>query len=66
MFDFGDIPANENEYLKGAKADILAATGIPDEQWNSTINDLITGGNVERQGEKRGARYRAVIKGAKE
>jgi len=92
MFDFGDIPAKENEYLKvaelranylngsarivlehlktkpgwHAKADILAATGIPDGKWNSAINDLIASGNVERQGEKRGARYRAVTEGAKE
>ncbi|MDP1757785.1 MAG: ATP phosphoribosyltransferase regulatory subunit [Pseudohongiella sp.] len=49
-----------------AKAEILAATDIPDGQWNSVINDLIASGNVERQGEKRGARYRAVTEGAKE
>ena len=59
------------EYLKAhpgwhAKAEILAATDIPEEQWNSTINELIAAGNVKRQGEKRGARYRAVIEGAKE
>ena len=51
------------EYLKAhsgwhAKADILAATGITDGQWNATIADLISGGKVERQGERRGARYR--------
>ena len=86
MFDFGDIPANENEYLKvaeprshyqhdsarivldhlktnpgwHAKADILAATGIKDGQWNAAIADLIIGGRVERQGERRGTRYRAT------
>ena len=49
-----------------AKAEILAATDIPDGQWNSVINDLIASGNVERQGEKRGARYRAVTEEAKE
>jgi len=91
MFDFGDTPANENEFLKVAepranyqngsarivlehlktkpgwhtKADILAATGITDGQWNAAIADLITGGRVERQGEKRGARYR-FIDGEKE
>ena len=43
-----------------AKADILAATGITDGQWNTTIADLIAGGRVERQGEKRGARYRFI------
>jgi hypothetical protein len=42
-----------------AKADILAATGITDGQWNAGINDLIAAGKVERQGERRGARYRA-------
>jgi len=41
-----------------AKADVLAATGITDGQWNAAINDLISGGGVERQGERRGARYR--------
>ena len=50
------------EFLKAssgwhAKADILGATGITDGQWNAAINDLIAGGRVERQGEKRGARY---------
>jgi len=43
-----------------AKADVLAATGITDGQWNAAIADLISGGKVERQGEKRGTRYRAV------
>ena len=42
-----------------AKADVLAATGITDGQWNTAIAELITGGKVERQGERRGARYRA-------
>ncbi|MBU0751427.1 MAG: hypothetical protein KJ787_09435 [Gammaproteobacteria bacterium] len=51
------------EYLKAhsgwyAKADILAATGITDAQWNAAIAELISGGKVERQGERRGARYR--------
>ncbi len=41
-----------------AKADILAATGITDGQWNAAIADLIAGGKAERQGERRGARYR--------
>lgn len=43
-----------------AKTDVLAATGITDGQWNTGIADLIAGGRVERQGEKRGARYRIV------
>jgi len=41
-----------------AKSDILAATGISDGQWNVAITDLIAGNKVERQGERRGARYR--------
>jgi len=74
-FDFGDDQAptlarsskpasaildhlNENPGWH-AKADILTATGIPDGQWNAAINDLIAGGKVERQGEKRGARYQS-------
>lgn len=41
-----------------AKADVLAATGITDGQWNAAITDLISVGKVKRQGERRGARYR--------
>lgn len=41
-----------------AKADVLAAVGITDGQWNTAIAELIAGGKVERQGERRGARYR--------
>jgi hypothetical protein len=48
-----------------AKADVLAATGITDGQWNGSIADLISGGRVERQGEKRGARYRIFGGGSK-
>jgi len=43
-----------------AKADILAATGITDGQWNAAITALLADGQVERQGERRGARYRVV------
>lgn len=58
------------EYLKAhagwhAKSDIVAATGITDGQWNAAIADLIAYGKVERQGEKRGARYRVVTERAK-
>lgn len=42
------------------KANILAATGISDGRWNAAINELIALGKVERQGEKRGARYRGA------
>jgi len=59
------------EYLKAdagwhAKSDILAVTGITDGQWNAAMADLIASGRIERQGEKRGARYRVVTEGAKE
>ena len=59
------------EYLKThadwyTKSDILGATGITDGQWNAAIADLIAHGRVERQGEKRGARYRVVTEGENE
>lgn len=41
------------------KDDILSGSGIPANQWQSTINQLIAEGLVERQGERRGAKYRA-------
>lgn len=41
-----------------SKSDILAYVDIPDGQWNAAINDLLARGIVERQGERRGARYR--------
>jgi len=43
-----------------AKADVLATTGIMDGQWNAAITDLISRGRVERQGERRGTRYRLI------
>lgn len=43
-----------------AKADILAVTGIQDRQWNAAINHLMESGKVERQGERRGVRYRLI------
>lgn len=43
-----------------AKSDIVAAIGITDGQWNTAIAELIAGDKVERQGEKRGARYSYV------
>lgn len=43
-----------------AKADVLAATGITDGQWNASIANLISCGRVERQGERRGTRYRLI------
>lgn len=41
-----------------SKSDILAYVDIPDGQWNAAINDLLALGTVERQGERRSARYR--------
>lgn len=41
-----------------SKSDILAYVGIPDGLWNAAINDLLARGTVERQGERRSARYR--------
>ena len=50
-------------YLRNAsgwhsKAEVLASTGVLDSQWKVAIDDLLCRGKVERQGEKRGARYR--------
>jgi len=47
------------------KADILVATDITNSQWNTAITDLIADGKVERQGERRGAHYRAIDRGTK-
>jgi len=71
-FDFDSAPGNESaigpshaiaEYLKAhpgwhAKADLVAAIGITDSQWSAAINALIADRRIERQGERRGARYR--------
>ena len=48
-----------------SKDSILRGTGIPDARWKSTIKSLLSDSSVERQGEKRGVRYRAVTDGAK-
>jgi len=42
-----------------AKAEIIAATSIDNDQWKSSIDLLISKGVVDRQGERRGARYKA-------
>ena len=41
-----------------SKSEILVYVGIPDGQWNAAINDLLARGTVERQGERRGTRYK--------
>lgn len=46
-----------------AKDDILTGIGIAANQWQSTIIRLLADGLVERQGERRAARYRAVKNG---
>jgi len=43
-----------------AKADVPAASGITDGQWNAAIAELIASGKIKRQGERRGARYRII------
>lgn len=43
-----------------SKDDILTGSGVSASQWQSTINQLLADGLVERQGERRGAKYRAV------
>lgn len=40
-----------------AKADVLEATNLTDAAWNTAIQVLLDRGEVERRGEKRGARY---------
>ncbi len=40
------------------KAAILEATGVDAGAWNAAIKELLEAGKVERQGEKKGARYR--------
>lgn len=47
-----------------AKSEILDATGLSDGKWNAAIAELIESCAVERQGERRGARYRIKSGGA--
>lgn len=42
------------------KAGILEATGVEASEWNAAIKELLEAGKVERQGEKKGARYRGL------
>lgn len=43
-----------------AKANVIAAIGISNYQWNAAITDLISRGKVERKGERRETRYRLI------
>lgn len=45
-----------------SKSNVVSATRISDGQWNALVSSLIARGLVERQGERRGARYRLLIK----
>lgn len=40
------------------KSAILESSGVDAEEWNATIKQLLDEGKVERQGEKKGAKYR--------
>ena len=42
-----------------SKADVLAATGLSDGDWNKAIAALLDRGDVTRTGQKRGTRYHA-------
>lgn len=60
----GNAEAMIQNYLQAhpgwhGKAAILEATGVDAGAWNAAIKELLEGGKVERQGEKKGARYRA-------
>ena len=46
-----------------SKADVLAATGLSDADWNKTIAVLLDRGDVSRTGQKRGTRYHAGSQG---
>lgn len=46
-----------------SKADVLAATGLSDTDWNKAIAALLDRGDVTRTGQKRATRYHAVSQG---
>jgi hypothetical protein len=49
-----------------SKADVLAATGLSDADWNKAIAVLLDRGQVSRTGQKRGTRYHARTAGEHE
>ena len=49
-----------------AKADVLAATGLSDGDWNRVIAVLLDRGEVLRTGQKRGTRYHVDALGGDE
>jgi hypothetical protein len=59
----GSDPSSIVEYLRvnagwRSKDEILTATAFPENRWNVVIRELVDSGQVNRQGEKRGAKYR--------
>lgn len=51
------------DYLKNrtgwhSKDAILSGSGFPENRWNAAIRELLERGEIERQGERRGAKYR--------
>lgn len=42
------------------KSALVQGTGIAANGWNTAIKNLLAAGQVERQGEKKGARYRIL------
>lgn len=51
---------NEHPGLHG-KAAILKGTGIAAKDWNAAIKTLVEEGNVVREGERKGAKYRGLL-----
>lgn len=47
-----------------SKEAILRATAFPENRWNAAMRELLDSGQVQRQGEKRGAKYQATSSGS--
>lgn len=47
-----------------SKEAILSATAFPENRWNAAMRELLDSGQVQRQGEKRGAKYQATPSGS--
>ena len=45
------------------KAEIVAGSGIDEADWKKAIDELLEEGSIERKGERRGAKYRAMQSG---
>lgn len=62
---FTDFSSAVLDFLRGqsdwlGKDAILDGCGVPSSAWQATITALLESGAVEKQGEKRGGKYRAV------